>query len=80
MYAAAIAKNQGLLSGKTVYVTGTIAEEDCDGEGLKHALQENHAQRLPPYGRDDQYVMILVEADYSVSPKMKLKSDPGSQL
>ena len=27
--------------GTTATVTGTIAEEDCDGEGLKHALQEN---------------------------------------
>ena len=42
VYAAAIAKNQGLLSGKTVYVTGTVAEEDCDGEGLKHALEEGN--------------------------------------
>ncbi len=40
IYAAAIAKNQGLLNGKTVYVTGTVAEEDCDGEGLQHALAE----------------------------------------
>ncbi|HWQ84452.1 MAG TPA: YgeY family selenium metabolism-linked hydrolase [Anaerolineales bacterium] len=43
-YAAALAKNQGLLEGKTVYVTGTVVEEDCDGEGLKHALEENHIQ------------------------------------
>lgn len=42
LYAAASARNQGLLTGKTVYVTCTVAEEDCDGEGLKHALAENH--------------------------------------
>ncbi len=41
VYAAAIAKSQVLLDGKTVYVTCTVAEEDCDGEGLKAALVEN---------------------------------------
>ncbi len=44
VYAAAIAKSQGLLDGRTVYVTCTVAEEDCDGEGLKAALAENHLQ------------------------------------
>lgn len=42
VYAAAIAKSRGLLDGKTVIVTCTVAEEDCDGEGLKAALVENH--------------------------------------
>lgn len=41
VYAAAIAKSQGLLEGKSVYVTCTVVEEDCDGEGLKAALEEN---------------------------------------
>jgi putative selenium metabolism hydrolase len=41
IYAAAIAKSQGLLAGKTVYVTATVDEEFCDGEGLKHALEES---------------------------------------
>jgi putative selenium metabolism hydrolase len=41
IYAAAIAKRQGLLAGKTVYVTATVDEEFCDGEGLKHALEES---------------------------------------
>ncbi len=40
IYAAAIAKSQGLVSGKTVYVSCTVYEEDCDGEGLKHLLKE----------------------------------------
>ncbi len=40
IYAAAIAKSQGLLAGKTVYVSCTVDEEYCDGEGLKHALEE----------------------------------------
>ena len=41
VYAAAIAKSRGLLDGKTVYVSGTVAEEDCDGEGLRHLLEES---------------------------------------
>ena len=40
IYAAAFAKSQGLLSGKTVYVSCTVDEEYCDGEGLKHLLEE----------------------------------------
>ena len=42
VYAAAIASSQGLLNGKTVYVSGTVDEENCDGEGLKHMLAEAH--------------------------------------
>lgn len=40
IYAAVLAKSQGLVSGKSVYVSCTVAEEDCDGEGLKHLLAE----------------------------------------
>jgi len=40
IYAAAMAKSQGLPSGKTVYVSCTVDEEYCDGEGLKHMLEE----------------------------------------
>ncbi len=40
VYAAALAKEQGYLAGKTVYVTGTVCEEYCDGENLKHLYQE----------------------------------------
>lgn len=40
IYAAAIAKSQGLASGKTVYVSCSVFEEDCDGENLKHLFQE----------------------------------------
>jgi len=40
IYAAAMAKSQGSLSGKTVYVSCTVDEEYCDGEGLKHMLEE----------------------------------------
>jgi len=40
VYAAVAAKEKGLLDGKTVYVSCTVFEEDCDGENLKHLLQE----------------------------------------
>jgi putative selenium metabolism hydrolase len=38
IYAAGIARSQGLFAGKTVYVSCTVDEENCDGEGLKHLL------------------------------------------
>ena len=40
VYAAVLARSQGLLDGKTVYVTCTVYEEYCDGEGLKQVLAE----------------------------------------
>ena len=36
IFAAAEAKKRGLLDGKTVYVTGTVCEEYCDGVNLQH--------------------------------------------
>lgn len=36
VYAAALAKQQGLLEGKTLYVTGSVCEEYCDGVCLEH--------------------------------------------
>jgi len=39
VYAAAVAKSYGLLEGKTVYVSCSTFEEDCDGEALKHVLE-----------------------------------------
>jgi putative selenium metabolism hydrolase len=47
VYAAAIAKSLGLVSGKTVYVSCTVLEEDCDGEGLRHLLED--CQIRPDY-------------------------------
>ena len=44
IYAAVIAKSQGQLSGKTVYVSCTVDEEYCDGEGLKHMLEESNVR------------------------------------
>lgn len=40
IYAGASAKQQGLAKGKTIYVSCTVFEEDCDGENLKHLLRE----------------------------------------
>lgn len=40
IYAAAIAKDRGLAAGKTIYVSCTVFEEDCDGENRKHLFQE----------------------------------------
>jgi putative selenium metabolism hydrolase len=42
VYAAAIAKSLGWVSGKTVYVSCSVFEEDCDGEGLKHLMEEGN--------------------------------------
>ena len=41
IYAAAIAANQGLAAGKAVYVSCSVFEEDCDGEGLRHLMAES---------------------------------------
>ena len=35
VYAAALAKQEGLLEGKTVFVTGSVCEEYCDGVNLQ---------------------------------------------
>jgi putative selenium metabolism hydrolase len=40
VYAAVCAREQGWTAGKSVYVSGTVMEEDCDGENLKHLFQE----------------------------------------
>jgi putative selenium metabolism hydrolase len=40
IFAGAIAKRLGFTSDKTVYVSCTVFEEDCDGENLKHLFKE----------------------------------------
>jgi putative selenium metabolism hydrolase len=40
IYAGAIAKKMGFTSGKTIYVSCSVFEEDCDGENLKHLFRE----------------------------------------
>jgi putative selenium metabolism hydrolase len=42
IYAGAIAKQQGLVKDKTIYVSATVFEEDCDGENLKHLFRERN--------------------------------------
>lgn len=39
IYAVAMAKTLGLDSGKSIYVSCTVMEEDCDGENLKHLFK-----------------------------------------
>jgi len=55
VYAGALAKQLGLTSGKTIYVSCTVLEEDCDGENLKHLLKERN---LKP-----DYVIICEPSD-----------------
>jgi len=50
VFAAALAKKAGYLKDKTVYVTGTVCEEYCDGENLKMFYKQ--------YGLRPNYVII----------------------
>lgn len=47
IYAGALAKQAGLAADRTVYVSCTVFEEDCDGENLKHLFAER--QLTPDY-------------------------------
>lgn len=40
IFAGAVAKNAGLDSDTTIYVSCTVLEEDCDGENLKNVFKE----------------------------------------
>jgi putative selenium metabolism hydrolase len=40
IYAGTIAKKLGFISGKTIYISCSVFEEDCDGENLKHLFKE----------------------------------------
>jgi putative selenium metabolism hydrolase len=40
VFAGALAKKMGYASDKTIYVSCTVFEEDCDGENLKHMFKE----------------------------------------
>ncbi len=44
LYAAAFAKKAGLLEGKTVYITGSVNEEYCDGVNLEHFYAERNVR------------------------------------
>lgn len=41
VFAAALAKKSGLLEGKTIYVTGSVCEEYCDGVCLEHFYKDS---------------------------------------
>ena len=59
IYAGAIAKQAGLARGKTVYVSCSVFEEDCDGENLKHLFGE---LRLRP-----DYVVICEPSENRIA-------------
>jgi putative selenium metabolism hydrolase len=40
IYGAALARQAGLLEGVTLYVTGTVLEEDCDGLCITHLIEK----------------------------------------
>lgn len=40
IYAGVLAMRSGLAEGKTIYVSCSVMEEDCDGESLKHLFGE----------------------------------------
>jgi putative selenium metabolism hydrolase len=40
IYAAVLARQLGFTDGKTIYVSCTVFEEDCDGENLKHLFKD----------------------------------------
>jgi len=40
IYAGSLAKKLGLTSGKTIYISCSVFEEDCDGENLKQLFKE----------------------------------------
>jgi len=42
VFAAAAARRMGLDKGKSVYVSCTVMEEDCDGMNLKHLFHEKN--------------------------------------
>ena len=59
IYAGAIAKNLGFDSGKVIYVSCSVFEEDCDGENLKHIFKELN---LKP-----NYMIICEPSDNKIS-------------
>lgn len=59
IYAAALARRLGLDSGKTIYVSCGVFEEDCDGENLKYMFNELN---LKP-----DYVVICEPSDNKIA-------------
>lgn len=42
VYAGHVMKKLGLAEGKTIFICGSVMEEDYDGEGLYHAIVDNN--------------------------------------
>ncbi len=42
IYAAAIARELGLLSEKSIFITASVMEEDYDGQAVRYLLEEEH--------------------------------------
>lgn len=42
IYAGVLAKELGFTDDKTIYISCTVFEEDCDGENLKHLFKERN--------------------------------------
>ncbi|NNF34234.1 MAG: YgeY family selenium metabolism-linked hydrolase [Saprospiraceae bacterium] len=59
IYAAILAKRNGRIEGKTVYVSCTVQEEDCDGENLKHLFAE--------FGLKPDYVIICEPSNNNIA-------------
>ena len=59
IYAGVLAKKLRLDAGKTIYVSCTVFEEDCDGENLKHLFKELN---LKP-----DYVVICEPSDNKIA-------------
>ena len=59
IYAGALARKLGLATCKTIYVSCTVFEEDCDGENLKHLFKELN---LNP-----NYVVICEPSDNNIA-------------
>ena len=59
IYAGATAKNAGIDSGKAIYVSCSVFEEDCDGENLKHILKKRNFK--------PNYMIICEPSDNKIS-------------
>ncbi|MHB0988632.1 MAG: YgeY family selenium metabolism-linked hydrolase [Bellilinea sp.] len=59
IYAGAMAHRLGFDSGKAIYVSCTVFEEDCDGENLKHLFKECQIE--------PDYMVICEPSDNQIS-------------
>ena len=66
IYAGSVAKRLGFDKDKTIYVSCTVLEEDCDGENLKHLFRE--------YGFKPDYIIICEPSDNKLATGHKGKA------